>query len=117
MGQEAILQAGQELQQVSSTGEAQRWPLDAILAHQDNRATAVHCWQQREQAQPSVRGTAQAEGREKLREWKIRAFFLVWILLCVQDKRLAGITPWESEPCSAGSTPSQELGKDFPRST
>lgn len=43
MGQEAVLQAGQELQQVPPSGEPQRRPLDPILAHQDNRSTAVYC--------------------------------------------------------------------------
>ena len=42
VGQEAVLQAGQELQQVPSSGEPQRGPLNPVLAHQDNRATAVY---------------------------------------------------------------------------
>ena len=43
MGQEAILQAGEELEQMPPSREAQRGSLDAVLAHQHNRAPAVHC--------------------------------------------------------------------------
>lgn len=43
MGQEAVLQAGEELEQVPPSGEAQRGSLNAVLAHQHHRAPAVHC--------------------------------------------------------------------------
>lgn len=42
VGQQAGLQAGQELQQVAPLREAERGPLDAILAHQYHRAATVH---------------------------------------------------------------------------
>lgn len=46
MGQQAILQAGEELKQMPSLREPQRRALDAILADQDNGAPAVYCWQE-----------------------------------------------------------------------
>ena len=48
VGQQAGLQAGEELQQVASFREAQRGSLDAVLAHKHHRAPTVH-WRKREQ--------------------------------------------------------------------
>lgn len=43
MWKEPCLQTCEELQQVTSFGEAEWWSLDPILAHQNHSATAVHC--------------------------------------------------------------------------
>lgn len=42
MWQKTCLQAGQELEQVSSPGEPQWRPLDPILTHQNHCSTTVH---------------------------------------------------------------------------
>lgn len=108
MGQEAVLQAGQELQQVPSTGETQGWPLDAILAHQDNCATTVHC---REQTQPSAREMAQgrkAQGTE---------------IPCVDSPLSQALGKgWDhplgnQSPALQGALPARSWGKHFPGGT
>lgn len=43
VGKEAVLQAGQELEQVASFGEAKRRSLDAVLADQHHRPSTVNC--------------------------------------------------------------------------
>lgn len=42
MGQQAGLQAGEELEEVAPFREMQRRPLDAVLAHQNYRPAAVN---------------------------------------------------------------------------
>lgn len=46
VGQQAVLQAGEELKQMPSLREPQRRALDAILADQDHGAPTVYCWQE-----------------------------------------------------------------------
>ncbi|TNN34963.1 hypothetical protein EYF80_054865 [Liparis tanakae] len=43
VGQQAVLQAGEELEQVASSGEAEWRSLDPVLADQHHRPPAVHC--------------------------------------------------------------------------
>lgn len=43
MGKEAVLQTGQELEQVASFGEAKWRSLDAILADQHHSPSTVNC--------------------------------------------------------------------------
>lgn len=42
MGEQAVLQAGQELEQMASSGESEWRSLDAILADQHHRPPTVH---------------------------------------------------------------------------
>lgn len=43
MREQPVFQAREELQEVSSLGEAEGWPLDPILADQHHCPAAVHC--------------------------------------------------------------------------
>jgi len=43
VGQQAVLQAGEELEQVASSGEAEWRSLDPVLTDQHHRPPAVHC--------------------------------------------------------------------------